>query len=46
LAARDEQDRTRKIAPLVFTDDYVLLDTTNDSIEESLEKAVKIVSEK
>ncbi|MDR0968116.1 MAG: cytidylate kinase [Holosporaceae bacterium] len=43
LAARDEQDRTRKIAPLVFTDDYVLIDTTNDSIEESLEKVARVV---
>ncbi|MDR1334578.1 MAG: (d)CMP kinase [Holosporaceae bacterium] len=44
LAARDEQDRSREIAPLVFSDDYdILIDTSKDSIEESFTKAHKFI---
>jgi cytidylate kinase len=40
LKARDKQDRSRKNAPLTFTKDYILIDTTNDTPEESIEKAI------
>jgi cytidylate kinase len=40
LAIRDEQDKSREIAPLVFNDSYdILIDTSKDSIEESFAKA-------
>jgi cytidylate kinase len=40
LAIRDEQDKSREIAPLVFNDSYnILIDTSRDSIEESFAKA-------
>jgi cytidylate kinase len=41
LKARDMQDRSRKNAPLAFTEDYILIDTTNDTPEESTEKAIR-----
>ncbi|MDR0631724.1 MAG: (d)CMP kinase [Holosporaceae bacterium] len=43
MKARDEQDKSRKTAPLSFNESYTLLDTSNDSIEESLEKAITCV---
>jgi cytidylate kinase len=44
LAIRDEQDKSRKIAPLIFNDSYdILIDTSNDSIEESFEKVITVV---
>ncbi|MDR1561004.1 MAG: cytidylate kinase [Holosporaceae bacterium] len=43
LEARDKQDQSREIAPLAFNDSYTLIDTSNDTIDESFAKAVKIV---
>lgn len=43
LKLRDIQDSTRKIAPLKFDESYVLIDTTDDTIEQSLRKAIEIV---
>jgi len=43
LAARDEQDQSRSIAPLKFNDSYVLIDTSADSIDDSFIKAVNAV---
>ncbi|MDR1982243.1 MAG: (d)CMP kinase [Holosporaceae bacterium] len=43
IVARDEQDQSRKIAPLTCDESYVLLDTSADTIDMSLAKAVKIV---
>ncbi|MDR2780861.1 MAG: (d)CMP kinase [Holosporaceae bacterium] len=45
LAARDEQDRSRKIAPLVFNESYdALVDTSYDSIEESFGKVIRVIT--
>lgn len=38
IAARDKQDSERKIAPLKKADDAILLDTTNLTIEEVVDK--------
>ena len=46
LIQRDEQDTTRKIAPLRQAADAVLLDTTALSIEESTQAILDIVREK
>ncbi|MDR1551353.1 MAG: (d)CMP kinase [Holosporaceae bacterium] len=46
LAERDKQDRSREIAPLTIADDYVIIDTSKDSIEESLRKAIDIILDK
>ena len=43
LAARDKQDKSRKIAPLIFNEEYILLDTSNETVKESFLQAVKIV---
>jgi cytidylate kinase len=43
LKARDQQDQSREIAPLKCDDSYVMLDTSNDTIEESLKKMREIV---
>ncbi|MDR2723767.1 MAG: (d)CMP kinase [Holosporaceae bacterium] len=40
LKTRDENDRSRENAPLICTEDYIILDTTTDSPEESFEKAL------
>jgi cytidylate kinase len=45
IMARDEQDRSRKIAPLLYDESYVLLDTSADTVDASLAKAVKIVND-
>ena len=38
IALRDEQDSTREIAPLVQADDAILIDSTNLTVEEVVEK--------
>ena len=43
---RDENDRTSDVAPLKMADDAVLLDSTNLSIEEVVEEAIRIIKEK
>ena len=44
MKKRDFQDINRKISPLKQADDAVLLDTSNLSLEESIESVLKIVS--
>jgi cytidylate kinase len=46
IVARDEQDRSRKIAPLICDESYVLLDTSDDTPDTSFLRAVKIVKSK
>ena len=43
---RDENDRTSDVAPLKMADDAVLLDSTNLSIEEVVDEAIRIIKEK
>lgn len=45
IIQRDEQDRTRPIAPLRQAEDAVLLDTTRLNLEESLRALLRIVKE-
>ena len=42
IAARDKADSEREISPLVQTEDAVLLDTTNLSIDEVVEKILEM----
>ena len=42
IAARDKQDSERKIAPLKKADDAVLLDTTNLTIKEVVDKILEL----
>ena len=46
LVARDEQDMTRKVAPLRCAPDAVRLDTTGLSVDESVRRLAAIVQEK
>jgi cytidylate kinase len=48
LVIRDEQDRSRKIAPLIFSEDVydILIDTSKDSIEESFTKVINFMESK
>ena len=43
IAARDYQDENRDIAPLVKVDDAVLIDTTNLTITEIVEKMTELI---
>ena len=43
IAARDYQDENRAIAPLVKVDDAVLIDTTNLTITEVVEKMTELI---
>ena len=43
MKKRDLQDMNRKISPLKQADDAVLLDTSNLSLEESIDSVLKIV---
>jgi CMP/dCMP kinase len=43
LRKRDDQDTTRALAPLVPAKDAVLMDTTNMTVEEVVEKMIKTV---
>lgn len=43
IAARDYQDENRDIAPLVKVDDAVLIDTTNLTITEVVEKMTELI---
>ncbi|MDR2681445.1 MAG: (d)CMP kinase [Holosporaceae bacterium] len=42
---RDLQDSTRDTAPLTFNDDYIIVDTSNETVEESFEKIVRIIND-
>ncbi|NTV55992.1 MAG: (d)CMP kinase, partial [Deltaproteobacteria bacterium] len=43
LRKRDDQDTTRALAPLVPAKDAVIMDTTNMTVEEVVEKMIKTV---
>jgi cytidylate kinase len=43
LRKRDDQDRTRALAPLVPAEDAIVLDTTNMTVEEVVEEMVKTI---
>ena len=43
VKARDERDANRSVAPMKPAEDAVILDTTNDTIPEVLQKAVSII---
>ena len=45
IAARDDYDSSRAVAPLKAADDAVLLDTTNLSIEQVVDRVMAIVHE-
>lgn len=46
LASRDEQDENRKHSPLKLADDYIVIDTSNKSIEESIAQMSPILEER
>jgi len=46
IKQRDELDRTRKISPLVKTEDMVEIDNTNMSKEEVVERVLELIKEK
>lgn len=46
LRARDERDRTRAESPLVAAPDAVLIDSTNLTLDQVVERAVEIVESK
>lgn len=43
MRARDERDRTRSVSPLVAANDAVVIDSTNMSLDEVIERAEEIV---
>jgi len=45
MIARDEQDRNRDIAPAVPAEDSILLDTSDCTLEESIDKAIEIIEQ-
>ena len=45
IIQRDEQDRSRPIAPLRQAEDAVLLDTTHLNLEESLQSLLTLIKE-
>jgi cytidylate kinase len=46
LIQRDKQDRERKIAPLIPSDDAVIIDCTNMSVVEVVEKMISLIKAK
>jgi cytidylate kinase len=46
MRARDERDRTRPVSPLVAAQDAVVIDSTHMPLEEVIERAEQIVSER
>jgi CMP/dCMP kinase len=46
LVERDKRDSTRTVAPMKMAKDAILLDTTNLTIEEMQQKAVKLIEKK
>lgn len=46
MEKRDEQDTQRAPAPLKAADDAVLLDTSGNTLEESIDKVCRLISEK
>ncbi|MBO5305230.1 MAG: (d)CMP kinase [Clostridia bacterium] len=45
MIARDEQDRNRDIAPAVPAEDSILLDTSDYTLEQSIDKAIEIIEQ-
>ncbi len=43
MRERDEQDRNREVAPAVAAEDAILLDTSDYTLEQSIERAVLII---
>lgn len=46
MEKRDEQDTQRAAAPLKAADDVVLLDTSGNTLEESIDEVCRLISEK
>ena len=46
IIERDRKDSTRKIAPLKQANDAILVDTTNLSIEEVINKIIDLINER
>jgi cytidylate kinase len=46
LRARDERDRTRAVSPLVAASDAVVIDSTNMTLEQVIERAEQVVRER
>jgi cytidylate kinase len=46
LIRRDRQDRERKVAPLIPSEDAVIIDSTNISVSEVVEKMISIIKSK
>ncbi len=46
MKIRDKQDSDREFAPLRQADDAVLVDTTGNNLEESVDKIIKIIQER
>lgn len=46
MEQRDEQDTQRAAAPLKATEDAVLLDTSGNTLEESIDEVCRLISEK
>ena len=46
MEQRDEQDTQRAAAPLKAADDVVLLDTSGNTLEESIDEVCRLISEK
>jgi cytidylate kinase len=46
LIIRDERDKTRKIAPLKQADDAIVIDNSDLTEEETLEKCLGLIKEK
>jgi len=46
LRARDERDRTRAVSPLVAATDAVVIDSTDMTLDQVIERAEQIVREK
>jgi cytidylate kinase len=45
MRARDERDRSRTISPLVPAKDAILIDSTNMTLDEVIERAEQVVKE-
>ena len=46
IRQRDHQDMTRAVAPLKQAEDAVLLDTSNITLEQSIDAVLRIIREK
>ncbi|MCI6610294.1 MAG: (d)CMP kinase [Ezakiella sp.] len=45
LIKRDERDKNREISPLRIPEKAYIIDTTNDSIKDSIQKIIKVIKE-